>query len=346
MDTLNAYEAEERLWKEYLEVFRHPPRDFRRGFRPMGAFLADFCVVWHQERLHCFYIDRRLGETECAWPGHEIFLGHASTGDLVNWEVHDPVMLIRPGTWESAHVAAPYILARAGRFIMAYQALNDAGSQDIGLAFSEDLFHWERSPHNPVSPLAQADWAFWRRDGTASCRDSHLNFIDGRYWLSYTACTREGDTCIALASTPDLISWTDHGPILIGGSKRCDDDESGQYHMVHHIESSALIPHHGHWLLFACDWGNINCWESERMDRFEYDQRKCLWQSVGPAELVWEHDGKWLMAACRWEALYDVPGSVLRFAEVDWAVADPEATVITEEADIRAWLDSIREDLP
>ncbi len=203
---LNAFEAEERLWNEYLEAYRHPPRDFERGFRPMGGFIADFCVVWHEGRMHLFHIDRRLGECECAWPGHEIFLGHASTADLVDWEVHDPVMLIRPGTWEGTKVGAPYILPHEGRFIMAYQGLNEFASQNLGLAFSENLFDWERSPHNPISPLANTDWGFWRTDGTASCRDAHLNFVDGRFWLTYTACTRKGTTCIAMTSSADLLS--------------------------------------------------------------------------------------------------------------------------------------------
>lgn len=154
--SLNAFEAEERLWNEYLEMYRHPPRDFARGFRPMGGFIADFTVGWHEKRMHLFHIDRRLGETEAAWPGHEIFLGHASTADLVNWEVYDPVMLIRPGTWEGYRVVAPYILPHEGRFIMAYTGLNNAGSQNLGLAFSDNLFDWERSKHNPLSPLAEA----------------------------------------------------------------------------------------------------------------------------------------------------------------------------------------------
>ena len=45
------------------------------------------------------------------WPGHEIFLGHASTPDLVNWEVHDPVMLIRPDSWEECEVGGKAALS-------------------------------------------------------------------------------------------------------------------------------------------------------------------------------------------------------------------------------------------
>lgn len=341
-ESLNAFEAEERLWHEYLEAYRHPPRDFAGGFRPLGGFIADFTVVWHEQRMHMFHIDRRLGETECAWPGHEIFIGHASTGDLVSWEVHDPVLLIRPGTWEGCHVGAPYIQPHDGRYVMAYQGINEAGSQNLGLAFSDDLFEWKRSPHNPISPLAQAEWAFWRSDGTASCRDAHLNFVDDRFWLNFTACTREGGTCIAMASSSDLVTWNDHGPIIDGGSDRNADDESAPFHHVHHIESSALIPHEGHWLLFGIDRDGIHYWESPTMDRFDYAQGKPLWKDVGPGEVAWRDGSRWLMCACHYEDGYGVPGSVLRFGEIDWSDAEPEVRMITGESRIADWVRRIK----
>lgn len=101
---------EKKLAEMRLELYRHPPIDIlKKGFRPIGGRLADFCTIGHQGRHHFFYIERRLTEGTPFYPGHEIYFGHASTADFFHWEVHDPVMLVRPGTWEGAHVWAPFM---------------------------------------------------------------------------------------------------------------------------------------------------------------------------------------------------------------------------------------------
>ena len=103
-----------------FEHYRHPPIDILdKGFRPVGGSLADFGTARHEGRDHFFYIERRLQEGTPFFPGHEIYFGHASTADFFEWEVHDPVLLVRPGTWEEAHVWAPVILRDGGEFIMA-----------------------------------------------------------------------------------------------------------------------------------------------------------------------------------------------------------------------------------
>lgn len=106
---------------------------------------------------------------------------------------------------------------------------------------------------------------------------------------------------------------------------------------MHHIESSALVPHDDGWLLFGIDRWAINYWTSATMDRFDYATGKPLWKAAGPGELVWRHGTKWLMSRCKWEDKYDVPGSVLRFGEVDWSDAEPQVKMITQEARIREW---------
>jgi predicted GH43/DUF377 family glycosyl hydrolase len=45
------------------------------------------------------------------------------------------------------------------------------------------------------------------------CEDARITFIDGRYWVSYTAVSRHGVT-EALASTTDFATWTRHGLVF------------------------------------------------------------------------------------------------------------------------------------
>jgi hypothetical protein len=200
-----------------FQHYGHPPVDIlKEGFRPVGGKIADFATARLNGRDHFFYIERRLEEGTPFYPGHEIYFGHASTPDFFEWEVHEPVMVVRENSWEEAHVWAPVILPDRGRFIMAYTGLNRHLSQNIGLASSTDLFDWKRWPSNPISPCKHAKWADWTEKDICSCRDPHLFRYDGRVWMCYTANTKEGASCLALCSTADWKKWKDHGPIIVG----------------------------------------------------------------------------------------------------------------------------------
>ena len=109
------------LAAEREKFYRHRKVDIvKTGFRPVGGKVADFAVASLNGRFHFFYIERRLQEATPFYPGHEIFFGHASTPDFIEWEVHDPVMLVRPDSWEEAHVWAPCIIRRGTEFVMVY----------------------------------------------------------------------------------------------------------------------------------------------------------------------------------------------------------------------------------
>lgn len=331
---MNNIEFEETLFAMRMAKYRHPELDvIGQGFRPVSGSVADFGVAEHQGRHHFFYIERRLTEGTPFYPGNEIYFGHASTGDFLNWEVHDPVMLIRPGTWEGAHVWAPVILRRGGRFVMAYTGINEHISQDIGLAYSDDLFEWERWDGNPISPCRGKDWAFWREDGISSCRDPHLLEHDGRIWMTYTANTREGATCIALISSADLVEWQDHGPILIGPAEGYEPRLEGG-HPQGSLESSHLLCRNGRWRLFAnASIRNtpIRNWvfESDRMDHFDFSHGREFWSGAGGIELVKEQGSRALLAC--------FSGGCIRFGEVDWSQEKPTASFISSAEQMQTW---------
>lgn len=331
---MNIIQFEERLAAMREAHYRHPPVDvIQQGFRPVSGKVADFAVAEHQGRFHFFYIERRLLEGTPFYPGNEIYFGHASTANFLEWEVHDPVMLIRPGTWEGAHVWAPFILRHQGRFVMAYTGVNRYLSQDIGLAFSEDLFEWHRWEGNPISPCKGRPWAFWREDGIASCRDPHLLPHNGRIWMTYTANTREGATCIALASTDDLEHWQDHGPILVGPMEGYEPRLEGG-HPQGSIESSNLQRIGNRWVLLAHasirgethrNW----IWESDHMDRFDFATRRPFWPGAGAVEVVRTQGSRSLLAC--------FAAGYIRFGQVDWAQEKPTATFVSSKDELASW---------
>ncbi len=333
---MNSIEFETELAAQRERMYRYRRMsDEDLSFRPLSGMPADFTVVTHAGRHHFFYIERRLTEATPFFPGNEIYFGHASTANLFDWEVHDPVLLILPETWEGAHVWAPTILRRDGRFVMAYTGLNTQLSQDLGLAFSDDLFTWVRATTNPISPAADRAWSAWRRDAIASCRDPHLLAHDGRTWMTYTTNTREGASCVALSSTADLIEWDDHGPILVGPTDGYAVNPWGG-HPQGQIESSHLHRRGDRWTLlvkFAGATDPARNWilESDRMDRFEFAGGREFWPGAVSVEVVAERGDQALLAT----------HGPIRFGVVDWSAPRPVARFVSAD-ELREWSDAAK----
>jgi len=325
---------EQALFAARQKKYRHPEIDIiGEGFRPVGGSVADFGVTEHAGRVHFFYIERRLQEGTPFYPGHEIYFGHASTPDFFDWEVHDPVMLVRPGTWEGAHVWAPCVIRRGDEFIMAYTGINHRISQDIGLASSRDLFHWKRWDSNPISPCRNATWAAWSEDHISSCRDPNLFEHDGRWWMNYTANTKQGASCIALASTADFKSWQDHGPICVGPAGGYEMRLQGG-HPQGSLESANIVGRRGKWYLLVKakvrDSRKAN-WviESDRHHRFDFARRREFWPEGFGIEVVRSRGDRSLLATFF--------AGRIRFGTVNWAETSPTARLIRTAEQLRAW---------
>ncbi len=305
----------------------------KTGFRPVGGNCADFGVADFKGRLHAFYIERRLQEGTPFYPGHEIFFGHASTADFVNWEVHDPVMLVRPGTWEEAHVWAPCVIRRGDEFIMAYTGLNRHISQNIGLASSKDLFDWRRWESNPISPCRDKAWAHWRADEISSCRDPSICEHDGRYWMIFTANTREGASCIAMTSTQNFKHWEDHGPICVGPAGGYEPRLEGG-HPQGSLESSNLFFRKGKWFLTVKakvrNEKTVN-WiiESDTNLKFDFAKRRAFWPGAMGIELARQKGDRNLLAT--------FTGGHIRFGLTDWSQATPMGRFIETEDELTEW---------
>lgn len=315
--------------------YHHPEVDIvKTGFRPVGGKVADFGVAELDGRFHFFYIERRLAEGTPFYPGHEIYFGHASTPDFFKWEVHEPVMHIRPGTWEDGHVWAPCVVRRGDEFIMAYTGVNRHISQNIGLASSHDLFEWKRWDTNPISPAKDRPWAAWREDHISSCRDPNLFEHDGRWWMNYCANTREGASCIALTSTTDFKTWKDHGPICVGAASGYEMRLEGG-HPQGSLESANILHRRGKWYMTVKakvrESGHKANWiiESDRHDRFDFAARREFWPEGFGIEIVRDRGDRTLLATFN--------DGHIRFGVVDWSVEKPMARLIASADELRAW---------
>ena len=328
---MNSITFEQTLARMRLDHYQHPPVDIiGAGFRPVSGSVADFCCIRHLDSHHFFYIERRLQEGTPFYPGNEIYFGHAATSDFLSWEVFEPAMLIVPGTWEGAHIWAPNIIQWKTGYLMAYTGVNTFLSQDIGLAFSEDLFHWQKPAANPISPCAGKAWSSWQADAIASCRDPHLLIHDQRLFMAYTANTGAGQSCIALTSTDDLKTWIDHGPILVGPGDGYEPRLDGN-HPQSALESANLFQIGSAWFLqfmFRQEHQAIRNWivSSESPFHFDFAKRREFWPGAYTMEIVKTKGSRYLLACA----------GAIRFGACDFAEPDPTAHFL-DSADELIW---------
>jgi len=74
--------------------------------------------------------------------------GFATSADLVNWEkvAGNPVLEVGPeGSFDDRFASDPCVLRHRGRWVMFYYTLASDGHARDSVAFSDDLFTWEKS---------------------------------------------------------------------------------------------------------------------------------------------------------------------------------------------------------
>ena len=87
--------------------------------------------------------------------------GLATSRDFETWKKHagNPVFpLGEPGTWDDGHVRPKGFVKYGEYYFMFYEGAHKSDYlpyffDQVGMARSKDLVHWERFPHNPVIPI-------------------------------------------------------------------------------------------------------------------------------------------------------------------------------------------------
>ena len=167
--------------------------------------IGDVDVLYFDGLYHLFHL---------VLPNHD-FIAHAVSTDALHWHrVNNALFIGDPGSWDdlmlwTMHVSPdPY---QDGRWRMFYTGLSrrDKGKyQRIGLAFSDDLFHWRkaavqwedhRGPNDPsqVKAAVRKSRARQADDRHAMVDpDSHFplhpeaefyeaSLEEGRHWISF-----------------------------------------------------------------------------------------------------------------------------------------------------------------
>jgi predicted GH43/DUF377 family glycosyl hydrolase len=127
----------------------------------------------------------------------------------------DPI-LDRPVHWEALHTFNPAAVVRDGKIYVLYRAEDDSGTMQIGmhtsrlgLAVSEDGVHFQREAAPVFYPAKDREQAREWPGGTEDPRI--VESPDGGYVITYTQWNRKTYR-VGVATSPDLHTWTKHGP--------------------------------------------------------------------------------------------------------------------------------------
>ena len=137
-------------------------------------------------------------------------IAYASSPDGVHFKVAaDPVLVPEKAYEKDGGVEDPRVVKIGDLFYMTYTAYNLHDAQ-LCLAVSKDLIHWDRK--GILLPAYKGKWNVgWTKSGAIVPEK-----VQGRYWMYYLGTGADKRDYMGLASSLDLIHWTDatNQPIL------------------------------------------------------------------------------------------------------------------------------------
>jgi len=196
-----------------------PPGSFDHGGSVIGAFLYQSYDIRAPRVLK-----RRAGKFWTlygAYPkqgGYELrpgFEGVAFSEDGLTWKRarSQPILSVfdaDAGEWERDCIYQPWLVEEGGRFYDFYNAAHGSVEQ-TGVAFSKDLFLWDRYPGNPVVRVQAGGY-------NAEFASDPKVFRDGDHWVMFFFGVGHGGAHIMVAYSRDLLHWTvDPEPLYKAG---------------------------------------------------------------------------------------------------------------------------------
>ncbi len=324
---------------------------FRLVYQPSGRYVNDHCLLRGPDGLwHLFHIVGPGGRG-CYDADAEISFGHAVSADLLAWEPCPDVLEIDPASrHEPHHLFAPFVIEHAGVYYLFYSGINtDLKMESMCLATSRDLYAWEKHPHNPIY-RPSTYWAEYRPgSGTwACCRDPfvlpHPEYGFIMYYVTWVeesfAATAvplpaplgpggvpersEGGVglprlvALGAATSDNLVSWQDAGPVLIR--------EFASDFSTTSMESPCVVHRDGLYYLFYKHRDGTRLAISD--DPLRFTDKEDAPFSPAHAAKVCEAEGRWYMSHCSRE-LEDVGHQYsdrtkgLYLAGIEWAGCSP-----------------------
>ncbi|MCJ7521121.1 MAG: glycosidase [Dehalococcoidia bacterium] len=178
-------------------------------------------------------------------------------GSLIRFDSNPILGPIHEHSWESRYVLNPGSIRLDGKVYLVYRAFGDEQISRLGLAVSEDGFHFSERLNTPIfEPVNEVE-----RKG---CEDPRLTLIRDRIYMTYTAFSGVvAQIALASIDIEDFLKyrwdlWRRHGLVFPGFT---DKDAAlfpgrfrGEYAMLHRVD-----PHI--WITFSsslkCPWSRV-----------------------------------------------------------------------------------------
>lgn len=137
-------------------------------------------------------------------------LGYAESTDGVHFTRRgEPVFSPEKDYEKGGGVEDPRLVQFGDTYYLTYTGYNKKDAQ-LCLATSKDLIHWERK--GVILPAYKGRWNVrWTKSGAIVPEK-----IRGKYWMYFLGTTADNKDQMGLASSPDLLHWTDEtdAPVL------------------------------------------------------------------------------------------------------------------------------------
>jgi predicted GH43/DUF377 family glycosyl hydrolase len=180
-------------------------------------------------------------------PGYEsgpAVIGICTSDDLRHWEVEDPVLKPDPFCrWEAGGLYKSWLMEHNGTYYLFYNAKNRTEGnwiEQIGLATSRDLLHFERYAGNPVVTVGKSG----QFDDLFASDPCVFRFNDLWVMFYYGNCS-DGHARDSAACSRDLLHWYKISEILV------DVGEEGSIDSIH-AHKPGLITKDGILYHFYC----------------------------------------------------------------------------------------------
>lgn len=130
-------------------------------------------------------------------------LGYAESVDGIHFtRRRDPVLSPEAAYEKDGGVEDPRLVQFGDTFYLTYTGYNKKDAQ-LCLTTSKDLIHWDRK--GVIIPANKGNWNVkWTKSGAIVPEK-----IKGKYWMYFLGTSAEGKDQVGLASSTDLLHWTE-----------------------------------------------------------------------------------------------------------------------------------------
>ncbi|MCK5332482.1 glycoside hydrolase family 68 protein [Candidatus Parcubacteria bacterium] len=256
------------------------------NYCPVGKCLWDLWFIKARGNWHVFYLQSVRTKDPEDRHNENVSIGHAISKDLKSWVELLPAL--EPGgigQWDNLSLWTGSVIQKGKKYYMYYTGRSKEKDirliQKIGLAVSNDLINWEKCHENPIIEFEKSYYQMNNKLNTlgkkGAWRDPFVfkDPVSGKYFMTISArkkgSKRKYNSCIALATSENLLKWKVLEPILAPG--RYDEMETSQvvYHKGKYYLFFSVSGDQG---LYEPDWekkvgdhGGLHCYYSDNLFR-------------------------------------------------------------------------------